>query len=155
MLGTIGIEKGIGCAAVGSGSGVMYEAANGTSELWSMGLELLGDVAPIMMGGLVCDFGAAKNFEVRIGAEQGARTPFSEAEGTTRRPRLVVRPAGTNRAACRMLVDGWDGARRHAGAASRDRANSRPALAQAESQRIADGFVCLSRAARTRGWQAI
>ena len=37
----------------------LYDAANGTGELEPMGLDLLDDVAPMLIGGLVRDFNAA------------------------------------------------------------------------------------------------
>lgn len=39
----------------------LYGAANGTSDVEPMGLDLLDDVAPMLIGGLVCDFSATKN----------------------------------------------------------------------------------------------
>ena len=41
----------------------LYDAAKGKSELGVMGLDLLDDVAPMLIGGLVCDLSAARTTE--------------------------------------------------------------------------------------------
>ena len=42
-------------------SQMLYDAAKGRSELEPMGLDLLDDMAPMLIGDLVCDLNAARN----------------------------------------------------------------------------------------------
>lgn len=74
----------------------LYDAANGTSDLDPMGLDLLDDAAPMLIGGLVCDLNAARKSGDEDGGERAARTIMRESAAPSVRESACV--CGSERA---------------------------------------------------------